>query len=87
MFEGALEVHAGRRDRSMSALQRSLAHLDADGLAMHAAATRRRLGQMLGGTRGSELLAAGDDFMHAQSVKNLEAMTELHCSGYRSVAR
>ena len=87
MFEGALAVHAGQPERALFALQRSLAHLEAGGLTITAAAASRRVGRMLGGERGRELLAAGDALMHAQSVSNLEATTELHCPGYRRVTR
>jgi eukaryotic-like serine/threonine-protein kinase len=83
MFRGAISAHAGDRDASLLALQRCLAHLEVDGLLMHVAAARRRLGQLLGGDRGQELLAAGDAYMLSQSVVNVEAMTELHCPGYR----
>jgi hypothetical protein len=83
MFQGALAAHRGDREASLLALSRSLAHLEVDGLAMHVAAARRRIGQMLGGERGRELVSAGDAFMASQTVVNLEATTELHCPGYR----
>lgn len=83
MFQGALAADRGDRDACMLALQRSLAHLEVEGTAMHVAAARRRLGQMLGGDRGRELLAAGDAYLHAQLAVSLEATTELHCPGYR----
>ena len=50
---------------------------------MLAASARRRLGQLLGGDEGTALLAAGDAFMRAQGVKNLEALTEVSCPGLR----
>ena len=86
MFEGALAAQRGERSLALQALQRSLAHLEVDNLAMHAAAVRRRIGQMLGGERGRELVAAGDAFMLSQSVVNLEATTELQCPGYRRIS-
>lgn len=87
MFQGALAAHRGDREASLLALSRSLAHLEVDGLAMHVAAARRRIAQMLGGERGRELLHAADAFMSAQEVVNVEAMTELHCPGYRRMLR
>jgi eukaryotic-like serine/threonine-protein kinase len=87
MFEGVLAAQRGDRAASLLALQRSLAHFEVDGLAMHVAAARRRVGQMLGGARGAELAAAGDAYMLSQSAVNLEATTELHCPGYRSMIR
>jgi hypothetical protein len=86
MFEGALAAHAGQPERALSALQRSVAHLEAAGLTLSAAAASRRVGQLLGGDRGRQILAAGDALMQAQSVSNPEAMTELYCPGYRRTA-
>jgi hypothetical protein len=83
MLRGALAAHRGEREASLLALQRSLVHHEVDGLAMHVAAARRRIGQMLGGERGRELVAAGDAYMVSQAAVNLEATTELHCPGYR----
>ncbi|HET8936508.1 MAG TPA: AAA family ATPase [Polyangiales bacterium] len=83
MFQGAIAAQHGDREASLLALSRALAHLEVDGLAMHVAAARRRIGQMLGGERGRELLIAGDAFMASQTVVNVEATTELHCPGYR----
>jgi hypothetical protein len=48
---------------------------------MFAAAARRRLGQLLGGTEGASLAESAEAFMRARGVSNLEAMTELLCPG------
>jgi hypothetical protein len=48
---------------------------------MYAAATRRRLAQLLGGDEGAGLVARAEAFMRGQAIKNIDAMTELHCPG------
>ncbi len=83
-LDAALALGVGDRDQAVERLRDSLKILDAAGLGMHGAATRRRLGQLLGGDEGRALLATGDDFMNAQSVVNREAITELNCPGCRT---
>jgi hypothetical protein len=51
---------------------------------MHAAAARRRLGELLGGDEGKSLLAEGDAVMRAQRIVNLDAVTEMLCAGCRA---
>jgi hypothetical protein len=41
------------------------------------------LGQLLGGDEGRQLIALGDTFMEGQGVRELDAMTELNCPGFR----
>jgi hypothetical protein len=54
--------------------------MDESGSRMHAAATRRRLGQ-LQGPRGTELLARSERLMAEEGIQNIEAMTECLCPG------
>ena len=56
-------------------------HPDQHHIAMYTAAARRRLGELLGGTEGAELLQQGDAAMRAQGVKEVDAMTELFVPG------
>ena len=51
-------------------------------LALYAAASRRRLGQMLGGERGAELIAAADEWMWNQEIKNPMLMTRMLAPGW-----
>ena len=83
-LEAALALDASTPHRAGELLRDAVAHLDAAGNAMLAAAARRRLGQLLGGDEGTALLAAGDAFMRTQGVKNLEGLTEVSCPGLGS---
>jgi hypothetical protein len=84
VLNAALALGVGDRDQAAERLRDSVKRLDAADLGMHAAAARRRLGQLLGGDEGRALLATGDSFMQAQNVTNREAITELCCPGCRT---
>jgi hypothetical protein len=43
---------------------------------LHAAAVRRRLGMLLGGDQGAELIAAADAWMSARQIRNPSRMTD-----------
>jgi hypothetical protein len=82
-LQAALALDLGETERASVALRRAVADFDAAELGLCAAAARRRLGQLLAGDQGRELLAAGEAFMNGQGVKNIEALTELGCPGCR----
>jgi tetratricopeptide (TPR) repeat protein len=83
MLDAALALSLGQDQRAVTQLRAALVLFDRAEAGMHAAATRRRLGQLLGGTEGQALEAAGDAFMREQGVRELEPMTELNCPGFR----
>jgi hypothetical protein len=51
-------------------------------LALYAAATRRRLGETLGGHRGHELIAQANAWMLNQNIQNPVAMTRTMTPGF-----
>jgi Cdc6-like AAA superfamily ATPase len=53
-------------------------------LALHAAAARRRLGQLVGGPEGEELVSAANTWMTRQGIMNPTAMTALYAPGFPS---
>jgi hypothetical protein len=48
----------------------------------HAAATRRRLGQLVGGDQGRELIDAADTWMKSQGIRNPVRMTRVYAPGF-----
>jgi eukaryotic-like serine/threonine-protein kinase len=82
-YEAALALHRGQPEAAVEHLRQAVAIHDEDQTAMYAAGARRRLGQLLAGDEGAALVAQAEAFMRSQSVKNIDAMTEVHCAGCR----
>lgn len=82
--DAGLALHAGDEELGVKHLYAAIAGFAASDMAMYAAAVRRRLGELVGGDEGRALLARGDAVMHAQRVKNLDAVTEMLCAGCRA---
>jgi len=69
-------LHRGAREQSIALLRSAATVLEATGLRLHAAATWRRLGQVLGGDEGRAALERGDAEMQRQQVRDVEPMTD-----------
>jgi hypothetical protein len=52
-------------------------------MGLYAVVSRRRLGQMLGGERGRELLAETDEWMTTEGIKNPRRMTRMLAPGWK----
>jgi hypothetical protein len=75
---------AATRGETASALERlesAEAGFTRANMALHAAACRRRRGELVGGTPGKELVAAADLWMSAQAIVNPSRMTEMVAPG------
>jgi serine/threonine protein kinase len=83
-LQAGLALHTGDVEAAVTQLRIALAGYQENDLNMAAAAVRRRLGELIGGDEGRELLAQGDAVMLAQRVKNLDAVTEMLCPGCRA---
>lgn len=82
-LRAALALDAGLWLEAAYRLAAALQLQAAAGLALSAAATRRRLGQLTGGAAGRRLVTDTEASMRAQGIHNVEAMTELLCPGLR----
>ena len=63
-------------------LREAIAGFEALGMALHAAAARRRLGALLGGEEGRALLSAADAWMADQEIRAPSRMTDLFAPGF-----
>ncbi|HEY7422786.1 MAG TPA: protein kinase [Gemmataceae bacterium] len=82
LIEAALAFRRGDAEKSRQILANAAASLTAVDMHLYAAAARRRLGQLLGGTQGQELVCQGEEWMNGQKVRNLDRMTALLAPGW-----
>jgi hypothetical protein len=82
MLAAGADAHAGRYERACRDLRAAVSIFDELGMAIYAAATRRRLSALLGGSEGAAMLAQADAAFRERAIVNLEGMTELHCAGF-----
>ncbi len=77
-------VAALRREslRSAALLRDAARRLDALDMGLHAAAARRRLGEMLGGDAGRSMADQADAWMQAHQIVNPERMTAMLAPGF-----
>ncbi len=73
----------GDEPAAAALLRRAIDGFDQGGLALYAAATRRRLGQLVGGDEGQSLIARCDEWMAGQGIRAPEKMTRACVSGFR----
>jgi hypothetical protein len=69
MVRAGAAATRGEAERALGHLQSAEAGFTAASMALHAAAARRRRGEIMGGDAGRELVAAADTWMTGQSVK------------------
>jgi hypothetical protein len=62
---------------------KAVAQLERVDMGLYAAATRRRLGQSLGGAQGQSLIDEADAWMQKQTIKNPERLTRMLVPGFR----
>jgi hypothetical protein len=63
-------------------LREAVDGLEAVEMGLHAAAARRRLGELLGGVEGGALIAQADSWMTAQKIVNPVRMTGMYAPGF-----
>jgi eukaryotic-like serine/threonine-protein kinase len=66
---------------TMSPLSAAQAGFEATDMALYAAATRRRWGQLIGGAEGRILVEAANAWMARQKIQNPERMAAMLASG------
>jgi eukaryotic-like serine/threonine-protein kinase len=77
LLQASIAAHQGKIGPAEKLLREAASGFDALEMSLFAAAARRRLGVLLGGAHGSELVAAANERMAAQGIVNPERMTAL----------
>ncbi|MBV8555558.1 MAG: hypothetical protein JO116_08330, partial [Planctomycetaceae bacterium] len=84
-------IHAGAAsvrgdiDRAVRCLTVAAEGFEASGLELFAAATRRQLGRLLGGSEGRSLIARADTWMAGQAIRSPERMTACLAPGFEKI--
>ena len=72
----------GRPDMAATGLQRAADEFARADMHLYVAAARRRLGALVGGAGGRDMIRSADDWMAAQQIKNPIAMVRLLAPGF-----
>lgn len=76
-IQAAVAWHRGDRGESVRLFRSAADGLDRHSLRLHAAATRRRLGELLGGDEGRDMVGIADAAMLAQQVRDPARLTDM----------
>jgi hypothetical protein len=82
VLRGGAAAARGKPGEARARLARALAGLDAAGTALHAAAVRRCLGQLVGGAEGRELVERANAWMAGQGITDPARMAALFVPGF-----
>ena len=74
----------GNEASAVTLLESAIRDFEASDMQLYATVARRRLGEMIGGDRGRELLAKTDRWMTRQMIKNPAKMANLLAPGFSS---
>ncbi len=72
----------GESTNAVNLLSEAVEHFDLADIDLYAAASRRRLGEIVGNERGGQLIAEADAWMSKQEIKNPAAMTRMLAPGF-----
>jgi hypothetical protein len=85
LIRAAVAHQQGRDAEAARHLKRAAAAFAGAGMALHAAAARRRRGQLADGVEGQKLVAAADADMAARGVRDPERFAALYAPGFGPV--
>jgi hypothetical protein len=85
LLEAGIANRRGNGDRSRQILAAAADSLSACDMHLHAAVARRRLGPLLSGEQGQELVRQAEDWMNGQGIRNLDRMTALLAPGWNAL--
>jgi hypothetical protein len=82
LIQAALAKRRGDDSQAAALVAHAIEGFDASDMRLYAATARRRLGEILGGDGGSELITQADDWMSKQEIKNPTAVANLMAPGF-----
>jgi hypothetical protein len=81
LLAATVDVRGGDRESAVARLREGAEVADEHGMRAHAAAARRRVGELIGGDEGAATIAGADESMVNNGVVNPERMTQLLTPG------
>jgi tetratricopeptide (TPR) repeat protein len=82
LVQAGIAHQKGESAKAVNLLSEALENFDLADIDLYAAATRRRLGEIIGGERGRQLISEADTWMRKQEIKNPAAMTRMLAPGF-----
>jgi len=82
LLAAALDARSDRLDDAATALREAIALADAREMRLCAAAARWRLGELLGGDEGDELIGQAGQWMSGEGVANTERLLAVVVPGF-----
>jgi eukaryotic-like serine/threonine-protein kinase len=77
LIRAGIAMIRGNREEATGLLTTAESGFVSAGMALHAAASKRRLGELIGGSQGEALVEAADAWMLDQNIKNPARMTDM----------
>jgi serine/threonine protein kinase len=87
LLRAGVAAHAGRMDDASRLLERGEAACRACDMDLYAAAAQRMRGALQRGAAGRDLIAAADDWMRAQDIRDPERMAAMLVPGFTRIDR
>jgi hypothetical protein len=84
LIEAALAIDQGRTDSAERELRTAERLFESTSMPVMVAGTRRRLGQLIGGDEGRQLITTAEAFLRSLQVRNIDAFNEMLCPGCAS---
>jgi serine/threonine protein kinase/tetratricopeptide (TPR) repeat protein len=84
LIRGGIARQRGDQANAIALLEKAAKDFDAAHMSLYAAAARRRLGEVVGGDRGRQLVAQSEEWMMKQQIKNPARMMNLLAPGFAS---
>ena len=78
----AVARQRGDDSKAATLTARAVEEFELADMQLYEAAARRRLGELLGGERGTELINASEDWMRKQQIKNPAAFAKMLAPGF-----
>jgi serine/threonine protein kinase/tetratricopeptide (TPR) repeat protein/energy-coupling factor transporter ATP-binding protein EcfA2 len=84
LIRAGIARQRGDEQSAIALLEKAAKDFDATHMSLYAAAARRRLGEVVGGDRGRQLVAQSEEWMTKQQIKNPARMMNLLAPGFTS---